>query len=81
MKTRAKFPVRGIYAVRGGVPSSYYLTPADARRYRYARPAEYVQPEAVIADCWIVDRNGHVNPGTNVSPVPFCREVIGRRIG
>jgi hypothetical protein len=80
MNTRKKFPILGVYAVRGGIAGTFYLNDHDRRRYRFVQPSSYVQPTAVIGDCWIVDRHGKVNPGTNVSPVPFGRSVIGRRI-
>lgn len=80
MKERKRFPVGGIYAVRGGICDSYYLTDEDKRRYRYVTPAEYVTPRCCIGDCYIVDETGKVNPGTIISPVPFSRSSIGRRV-
>lgn len=82
MTKRQHFPGEGIYEAVGGIPDSYYVCQEHARRYRYLEPA-YPQDRdnrIVIADCWIVDANGEVNPGTNVSPVPFCLEALGRRI-
>ncbi len=80
MKPRALFPRPGIYAVRGGLASSHYLSEADRRRYRYAAPARLHSPSAYVGDCWIVDRSGQINPGTAVSPVPVRREVLGRLV-
>jgi hypothetical protein len=77
---RKSFPIRGIFAVQGGISSTYYLKPEHAKRYRYIRPAQYAHRSHHIADCWIVDKQGKVNPGTNVSPVPFCKEAVGRRV-
>jgi hypothetical protein len=63
MKTRKRFPTSGIYAAIGGIADTYYLTTSDARRYRYLKPAAGAQPGNSIADCWIVDKQGRVNPG------------------
>ena len=77
---RKTFPTEGIYTVQGSIASTYYLEPEHARRFRYVRPGEYARSGNVIADCWIVDKHGQVNPGTNVFPVPFSLSAIGRRI-
>jgi len=79
MRERKNFPTSGIFQT-DGLASSYYLDDAAEKRYRYVRPAEYAQPGNCIADCWIVDKDGNINPGTNVSPVPVSRASIGRRI-
>lgn len=76
---RKRFPTTGIY--RHDIPSGYFLTEADKRRYRYITPAEGTIATMFISDCWIVDKHGNLNPGTNVSPVPVRRDQIGRRIG
>jgi hypothetical protein len=78
--TRKRFPIEGIYTAIGGICESYYLDDDDARRFRYLMPAEYMTPTCSLGDCWIVDKDGQLNPGTNVSPVPFCLDAIGRRI-
>ena len=80
MATRKTFPTSGIYRTTETISDSNYCNDNDAKRYRYLLPADYVQPQNSIGDCWIVDAQGNVNPGTDVSPVPFCREMIGRRI-
>ena len=80
MKPRSRFPRPGIYVVRGGLASSHYLSEADRRRYRYAAPARLHPALAYVGDCWIVDHNGCVNPGTAVSPVPVRREVLGQLV-
>jgi hypothetical protein len=80
MKPRAKFPGFGIYAVRGGLASTHYLCEADRKKFRYAAPARLHPPTAHVADCWIVDRHGQINPGTVASPVPVRREVLGRLV-
>ena len=79
---RKRFPTEGIFRAQGGIADTYFLNDTDKRRYRYIKPArpDSIQPECTIADCWIVDREGRVNPGTNVSPVPFCLAAVGKRI-
>lgn len=81
MRSRVNFPVSGIYSINGGIAGSHYLTDADQRRYRYVMPSTDVRPEYYVADFWIVDRDGNLNPGTDYSPVPFRRDDIGRRVG
>lgn len=81
MTTARKFyPFDGIFAVRGGLASTHFLTEADRGRYRYVTPAGRHIANSWVADCWIVDRAGNVNPGTNLSPVPIRREDLGRRV-
>lgn len=80
MQARTSFPILGIYRVIGGISDDNYLTEEDQLRYQYITPAEGTRPEMFVADCWIVDKNGEINPGTSNSPVPFRREVIGNRV-
>jgi hypothetical protein len=75
---RKRFPTSGIY--RCELSSSHFLTEDDERRYRYITPIIGTPPTSFVADCWIVDANGCVNPGTAASPVPVRRDDIGRRI-
>lgn len=81
--TRKRFPGNdGIYQALGGISSTYYLNDADAERYIYLRPAYPKDPHnrIVLADCWIVDKEGNINPGTAESPVPFGIEALGQRV-
>ena len=80
MNPRKFYPFTGIFAVRGGLATTHFLNEADRRRYRYVTPAGRHIPNSWVADCWIVDRDGQVNPGTNRSPVPIRRENLGRRV-
>jgi hypothetical protein len=70
---RANFPTAGIFRAR------HAYTPT-APRFRYVTPAAGAQPCNIVADCWIVDRFGNIDPGYNVSPVPVARSAIGRRV-
>ena len=80
MNARKFYPFTGIFAVCGKLASTHFLTEVDRRRYRYVTPAGRHISNSWVADCWIVDREGNINPGTNVSPVPVRREDLGRRI-
>ncbi len=78
MHARKFYPFTGIFAVRGGLATTHFLTEADRRRFRYVTPAGRHIANSWVADCWIVDRDGKVNPGTAVSPVPIRKESLGR---
>lgn len=80
MSPRKVFPTTGIFAVRGGLASTHFLTEADRGRYRYVTPSGRPLGAYWVADCWIVDREGNVNLGSAHYPVPIRREVLGRRI-
>lgn len=80
MRARKFYPFTGIFAVRGGLASTHFCKEEDRGRYRYVTPAGRHISNSWVADCWIVDRDGHINPGTAVSPVPIRREDLGRRI-
>ncbi len=77
---RKFYPFYGIFAVRGGLASTHFLTEGDRGRYRYVTPTGRHIANSWVADCWIVDTAGIVNPGTNLSPVPIRREDLGRRV-
>ena len=80
MHARKFYPPTGIFAVRGGLASTYFLTEVDRARYRYITPTDPHNAKSWVADCWIVDRQGRTNPGTTRSPVPIRREDLGRCI-
>lgn len=80
---RKTFPGNdGIYKALGGIADHHYLNEEDAQRYRYLRPAYPKDPhnKIVVSDCWIVDKDGNTNPGTDASPVPFYLEALGKRV-
>ena len=39
-----------------------------------------IPPDAYVADCWVCDRFGRIDPGLNVSPIPVRKENLGRII-
>lgn len=73
-----KYPTVGIY--KAEIASCYYNTEEDEKRYCYIKPAKGVNPEALMADCWIVDLDGRVNPNTALTTVYISKEAIGRRV-
>lgn len=80
MHARKFYPFTGIFAVRGGLATTHFLTGVDRRRYRYVTPAGRHIANSWLADCWIVDCDGNVNPGTARSKMPIRKEHLGRRI-
>lgn len=44
--------------------------------YHYAKPVH--TGDYSICDCWIVNKEGEIHPGFNVSPVPVNRDSIVR---
>jgi hypothetical protein len=45
--------------------------------FGYLVPADYVDGDCQIGDCWVCNRNGDVHEGYNVSPVPFPASALG----
>jgi hypothetical protein len=67
-----------VYRLKRGCASPYTR---NSRRYCFTVPAMDFQPETVIGDCWITDKNGNPGPGLSCSPVPLCRDAIGLLAG
>jgi hypothetical protein len=54
---------------------------ASAARFNCYMPAsEDIPKEAFVADCWVCDAHGRIDPGLNVSPIPVRKEDLGRII-
>jgi len=54
---------------------------ATAARFNCYTPASPDIPrDTFIADCWVCDANGRVDPGLNISPIPVRKEDMGRII-
>jgi hypothetical protein len=54
---------------------------ATASRFNCYTPAYPDIPrDAYVADCWVCDAYGRIDPGLNVSPVPVRKEDLGRII-
>lgn len=67
-----------IYAFKRGQVSAYT---EDPKRYRYLIPADDWTESTNLGDAWICDREGNIDTGLNVSPVPVRRDVIGALVG
>lgn len=66
-----------IYRTKNGLPDSS----ATAPRYCCYTPAcPDIPPKAYVADCWVCDAFGRIDPGLNVSPIPVRHEYLGRII-
>lgn len=52
---------------------------ASAARFNCYTPASRDIPkEAFVADCWVCDSHGRIDPGLNVSPIPVRKQDLGR---
>lgn len=51
---------------------------ASAPRFKCYTPASPDIPKNTwVADCWVCDAFGRVDPGLNVSPIPVRKEDLG----
>ncbi len=51
---------------------------ASSPRFNCYTPASpNIPSQAFVADCWVCDSFGRVDPGLNVSPVPVRKESLG----
>ena len=66
-----------IYRSKSGLPDASASSP----RFNCYMPANVdIPPDAYVADCWVCDRFGRIDPGLNVSPIPVRKENLGRII-
>jgi hypothetical protein len=70
--------IRGaIYRSKSGLPD----TSASAPRFNCYMPASVdIPPDVWIADCWVCDPFGRIDPGFNASSIPVRKEDLGRII-
>jgi hypothetical protein len=66
-----------IYRFKRGQKTAY----SQNRRYNCLSPASDWTETILIGDVWVCDRQGNIDPGLNVSPVPVSRDTIGAMIG
>lgn len=52
----------------------------DRGKYKYAVPVDYADC-CTFGDCWLVDIDGNIDPGYNVSPVPIHADSLGEVVG
>jgi hypothetical protein len=66
-----------IYRSKSGLPDAS----ASAPRFNCYMPASVdISADAYVADCWVCDRFGRVDPGLSASPIPVRKEDLGRII-
>jgi len=46
----------------------------------YIPASNDIPAKAWIADCWVCDSNGHIDPGLSASPIPVRKEDLGNII-
>lgn len=66
-----------IYRAKGGPAHS---SATSSRFNCYIPASETIPPQAYVADCWVCDAFGRIDPGLNVSPVPVRKEDLGKII-
>jgi len=66
-----------IYRTKSGLKDAS----ATAARFNCYTPASREIPrDAFVADCWVCDAHGRVDPGLSNSPIPVRKEDLGRII-
>ena len=66
-----------IYRTKSGLKDAS----ATAARFNCYTPASREIPcDAFVADCWVCDSLGRIDPGLNVSPIPVRNEDLGKII-
>jgi len=54
---------------------------ATAARFNcYTTASADIPKGAFVADCWVCNAQGRIDPGLNVSPIPVRKEDLGRII-
>lgn len=46
----------------------------------YTTATRDIPQDAFVADCWVCDALGRIDPGLNVSPIPVRKDDIGKII-
>lgn len=71
------FVFGAIYRSASGQPDAS----ASAARFRCYTPASAdIPPRAWVADCWVCDAFGRIDPGLSASPIPVRKQDLGRII-
>lgn len=66
-----------IYRTKSGLNDAS----ATSSRFNCYTPASRGIPQdAFVADCWVCDAHGRVDPGLSISPIPVRKEDLGRII-
>jgi len=73
----SNFIFGAIYRTKSGLKDAS----ATAARFNCYTPASRDIPRnAFVADCWVCDSHGRIDPGLNVSPIPVRKEDLGKII-
>jgi hypothetical protein len=63
-----------IYRSKSGLPDASHPRPGLTAT---CPPASDIPPDAYVADCWVCDPFGRIDPGLNVSPISVRKENLG----
>ena len=66
-----------IYRTKSGLRDA---SATSARFNCYTPASRDIPRDAYVADCWVCDAHGRVDPGLNVSPIPVRKENLGKII-
>jgi len=66
-----------IYHTKSGLKDA---SATEARFNCYTPASREIPRDAFVADCWVCDAHGRVDPGLNVSPIPVRKEDLGKII-
>jgi len=66
-----------IYRSRSGLKDASAIS---ARFNCYTPASRDIPRDAYVADCWVCDSHGRIDPGLNVSPIPVRKEDLGKII-
>lgn len=66
-----------IYRTKSGLKDA---SATDARFNCYAPASRDIPQDAFVADCWVCDSRGRIDPGLDVSPIPVRKEDLGKII-
>lgn len=66
-----------IYRTRSGLKDA---SATSARFNCYTPASRDIPKDAYVADCWVCDAHGRIDPGLNVSPIPVRKEDLGKII-
>jgi len=66
-----------IYRTKSGLKDA---SATEARFNCYTPASREIPHDAFVADCWVCDSLGRIDPGLNVSPIPVRKEDLGKII-
>lgn len=66
-----------IYRTKSGLKDA---SATEARFNCYTSASQEILRDAFVADCWVCDAHGRIDPGLNVSPIPVRKEDLGKII-